>query len=187
MRFELPGYELSLRPIALTDVDNIMSWINDPDVTRNFASMGKTISRADELAFLERTIASDTDRLYAIEDADGNYIGNAGLHKIYWPAKNARIGVVIGEPGARGRGYGQQVLRLLCALAFMRLGLHKVWLIHFDTNARMAHIVNKLGFVYEGTLRDEYYTSKYHDMLRHSLLESDFARLRRSWDIADAL
>ena len=178
---------MSLRPIALSDVDSIMSWINDPVVTRNFAGMGKKISRDDELAFLERTIASDTERLFAIEDASGMYIGNAGLHKIYWPARNARIGVVIGGPDYRGRGYGQQVLRLLCALAFTQLRLHKVWLIHFDTNQRMAHIVNKLGFVHEGTMRDEYFTSQYHDMHRHSLLESDFARLRDGWGIPDPL
>jgi hypothetical protein len=27
-------------------------------------------------------IASDTDRLFAIEDDDGGYLGNAGIHKI---------------------------------------------------------------------------------------------------------
>jgi len=183
--FTYPGYRIQLRPIRVDDVDAIMEWINDPSITRNFAAMSTEITREQEVAFLERTIASDTDRLYAIEDLDGNYLGNAGIHKIYWPARNGRLGIVIGKPGAQGKGIGQEALRLTSARGFVDLGLHKIWLVHFATNARMHHIANKLGFVEEGTLRDEYFHADgFHDMLRHSLLEQEFAALRVQWGIA---
>jgi diamine N-acetyltransferase len=160
-----------------------MDWVNEPDVTRNFAELRETITRDQELAFIERMTASKNDFLYAITDLDGHYIGNAGLHKIYWPALNARLGLVIGSESAKG--LGQQALRLLCAVAFTEHNLHKVWLIHFDTNERMAHIVKKHGFSYEGTLREEYFTTKYHDMVRHSLLASEFEILAPSWSLPD--
>jgi len=184
--FTYPSYRIRLRPIRLDDVDAIMEWINDPAVTRNFAGMSATITREQELAFLERTLASDTDRLYAIEALDGTYLGNAGVHKIYWPARNGRLGVVIGAKGAQGKGLGQEALRLITALGFERLGLHKIWLVHFASNARMHHIAKKLGFVEEGTLRDEYFhDDAFHDMLRHSLLEEEFAALRTQWSVSD--
>ena len=173
--FTLPGYRIRLRPIRLDDVDAIMGWVNDEDVIKNFAGMSKQITREEELAYLEAMIGSDTDRLYAIEDADGQYIGNAGIHKIYWPARNGRLGVVIGGRHRQGQGLGQEVLRLLIALGFDSLKLHKLWVVHFSSNARMAHICDKLGFVQEGVMRDEYFhRDAWHDMVRRSMLQQDY-------------
>lgn len=174
MSFTRPGIPLALRPIRPDDVDHIMEWINDPEVTRNFAHMSAAITREQELAWLERVIASETDRLYAVEDEAGRYLGNAGVHKIYWPARNGRLGLVLGARDARGRGLGSMAMRLLVELAFAELGLHKVWLVHYRDNHRMAHIAAKLGFVEEGVLRDEYFhAERFHDMVRWSLLEDE--------------
>lgn len=183
-RFTYPGFRIQLRPIRVDDVDAIMEWINDPAITRNFAAMSAEITRDQELSFLQKTLDSDTDRLFAIEDLDGNYLGNAGIHKIYWPARNGRLGIVIGRRQAQGKGLGTEALRLITALGFAQLALHKIWLVHFATNARMHHMAEKLGFVEEGTLRDEYFhDGRFHDMLRHSLLEQEFAALRVQWGI----
>ena len=97
-----------------------MEWINEPTVTRNFATMSKKITRDEELAFLEKMIASETDRLFAIESDDGEYLGNAGIHRIYWPAKNGRLGVVVGKKSAQGKGVGTAALRRLCEIGLRR-------------------------------------------------------------------
>jgi RimJ/RimL family protein N-acetyltransferase len=165
---------LGLRPISTSDIDAIMAWINDPEVTRNFAHMSGEITREQELAWLEEVIASPTDRLYAVVDEHGAYLGNAGIHKIYWPARNGRLGLVLGAPGSRSRGLGTHAMRLLTEIAFSELGLHKVWMVHYRSNARMAHLATKLGFTEEGVLRDEYFHGgAFHDMIRWSLLEDD--------------
>lgn len=152
-----------------------MRWIDDPAVTANFASMSRKITREEEIAFLERTIASPDDRLYAIVDGDGRYLGNAGIHKIWWPSRNGRLGVVVGRKEAQGKGVAQRALRELCRVGFDELGLHKLWLMHYRENARMAHLAQKLGFREEGVLRDEYFhQGTWHDMLRHSLLDHEY-------------
>lgn len=168
-----------LRPIRLDDVDAILEWIGDPDVTANFATMSQPITREQELAFLAATLASDTDRLYAIEDPEGRILGTAGIHKIWWPSRNGRIGLVIGRTEVQGRGLAQASLRELCAIGFETLGLHKLWIVHYATNGRMRHIAGKLGFVEEGVLRDEYFhQGTWHDMVRHSLLDHEYRALR---------
>lgn len=173
--FTRPGLRIQLRPIRLDDVDAILEWINDPDVVGNFATLSQRITREEELAFLQRTIASPDDRLYAIEDRQGRYLGNAGIHKIWWPARNGRLGLVIGRRDAQGQGLGREALSLLCALGFEALGLHKLWLMHFRTNARMHHLARALGFQEEGVMRDEYFhQGRFHDMVRHSLLEHEY-------------
>lgn len=170
----LPGLRVGLRPIRRDDVDAILTWINDPVVTRNFADLSKQITRQQELDFLDRMIASETDHLYAIVDLDGTYLGNAGIHKIYWPARNGRLGIVLGMPGSRGRGLGSEVVQLLLHVGFSDLALHKLWLIHYAANHRMEHIAKKCGFVLEGRLRDEYWhDGTFHDMVRHGRLTTD--------------
>ena len=170
-----PPYRVRLRPIRLDDVDAIMEWVNDDEVIGNFAGMSKPITRDEELKYLDAMIHSDTDRLFAIEDQAGRYLGNAGIHKIYWPARNGRLGVVIGRRAEQGRGLGQQVLQSLADVAFTELELHKVWIVHFATNTRMAHICRKLGFGDEGRMRDEYFhRGQWHDMIRWSMLNHEY-------------
>lgn len=178
----LAGYDVRLRPATMNDLDSMMAWVNRPDVTRNFARLSREITRAEEASWLERTLASDTDRLFAVEDRAGTYIGNAGIHQIYQPARAGRLGTVIANQ--QGKGLGQQAIKLLCAAGFIDLQLHKLWMIHFRTNARMSHICAKLGFAFEGVLRDEYFhEERYHDMIRLSLLEHEFRRLRSDWGL----
>ena len=176
--FTRDGAAIALRPIAEGDVDAIMAWINDPEITRNFAAFAEPVSREQELAFVRGMRASTTDRLFAIvpRDApDGRLIGTAGLHRIYWPAKNGRLGLMGGDKHAQGHGVGQAALELLIAFGFERLGLHKLWLVHYADNARMRHIADKLGFRQEGVLRDEYFhRGTWHDMVRHALLEHEW-------------
>lgn len=181
MPITYPGQRIQLRPIRVDDVDAIMTWVNDPEVVRNFATLGN-ITREQEVAFLERMIASETDRLYAIETLDGMYLGNAGVHKIWWPARNGRLGIVIGDKAHHGRGLAQEALRSLLALGFEDLGLHKLWMVHYATNERMRHIAGKLGMTEEGRLRDEYFhQGGFHDMVRHAILEHEYRALAPSW------
>ena len=147
--FTFPGFRVGLRPIVIEDVDSIMEWVNDPSVTRNFAGMSRKITREEEHRFIQGMIDSPTDRLWAVVDQDGVNLGNAGIHKIYWPARNGRLGIVIGRGSAQGRGLGQEALKLLIAKGFMELALHKLWVVHYETNARMQHIMKKLS----GTIR----------------------------------
>lgn len=175
--FTRPGFRIRLRPIAESDVDGILEWINDPAITRNFASFDEPISREQELEFIRAMQRSKTDHLFAVEWADGTgpIIGTAGLHRIYWPAKNGRVGLMIGLKEVQGKGLGQEALRLVVGYGFERLGLHKVWLVHYADNARMRHIAQKLGFTQEGVLRDEYFhNDRWHDMVRHAILEQEW-------------
>jgi diamine N-acetyltransferase len=175
-----PPVTVTLRPLRLDDLDHLMTWVNDPEITRNFAQLGE-ISREQEQAWLERTLAATNERVWAIEDPDGTYLGNVGLHQIHWPSRNARLGIVVASRAHHGRGVAQAALKAVLDRGFAELGLHKIWAVHFHDNARMAHILGKLGFVVEGRLRDEYFhDGRYHDMLRHSILDADHTALRAS-------
>ncbi|MBI1969879.1 GNAT family N-acetyltransferase [Candidatus Woesearchaeota archaeon] len=164
-----------IRPLEMKDLNHIMEWVNDPTVVGKFANFQTPISREREQKFLEQIIASETDKLFAIETEQGEYLGNIGLHQIDWPSRAGRLALIIGKKAHWGEGYAQSALQELLRLAFEQYNLHKVWLVVFEENAKARHIYEKAGFQIEGFLRDEYFhQGEYHNMVRMSMLEHEY-------------
>jgi RimJ/RimL family protein N-acetyltransferase len=65
---------------------------------------------------------------------------------------NFRI-LLVGDRN-RGRGLGTEATRLILAHAFDTVGLHRVELSVYAFNPRARRVYDKVGFVYEGTMRD---------------------------------
>lgn len=82
----------------------------------------------------------------------GALLGEAVLHDL--DAANESIGYRIAlGPGARGRGLGTAVTRLVTAYAFS-VGLHRVALEVYAHNPRAQRAYETAGYRVEGRLRD---------------------------------
>lgn len=180
--FGVNGEEATTRlrgPLGPGDVeemlDRVLGWVNDPEVTKNLARFDHVFTREEERAYLNALFASPNDKVYALEDGGGQYLGQIGVHQIYWPARHGRLGIVLGRKEEWGKGHARRAIAALLPLAFEELKLNKLWTIFFTTNARMRHICEGLGFVQEGVLRDEYFhRGEFHDMVRMSLLAREW-------------
>ncbi|MEZ4365070.1 MAG: GNAT family protein [Kofleriaceae bacterium] len=171
-----------LTPLACADVDDILTWVNDDAVVGNLASFaGAPLTRDDELAWIQRTLASTTDCVCSIRAADdGRYLGQIGIHQIHARSRVGRLAVVVARRAEMGRGVGSAAIRAMLDRAFAAtdaggLGLHKVWLMVFASNTRSLGIYRRLGFVDEGIMRQEYvHAGAWHDMARLSVLASEW-------------
>ena len=166
-----------LRPLAASDLDHIMGWVNDPAIVGNFAAFsGKAFTREEEKAYIDKLLASPSDRVFSVERvADGHYVGQVGIHQIHAPSRVGRLACIIAKRAEMGRGYGTGAIRLVLDWAFHEAKLHKVWLMCFKENSRARAIYQRIGFIEEGTLREEYlHAGVYHDMVRMSLLEREW-------------
>lgn len=173
-----------IRPLLMSDLDNIMTWVNNPEVVINFQNFDMHITREAEKAFLEKALANKDDRMYAVESESEEYLGNAGIHGISSKNKLGRLALIIGNRDYQGRGYGQSALKELLKYAFEENGLNKVWLIVLKENEKGIHIYNKTGFNVEGILREEYADreGKFHDMIRMSMLRKEYDTLKQEWE-----
>jgi RimJ/RimL family protein N-acetyltransferase len=170
---------IHLRPLCEEDVDNIMTWVNEPAVVGNFAAFAAApLSRQDELAWVRRTMAATNERVWSVlADEDQRYIGQVGIHQIHSHSKVGRLGVVIAATREMGRGYGSAAIGGALDCAFGELGLHKVWLMVFRHNTRSRGIYQRIGFVEEGVLREEYFhDGAWHDIVRMSVLAREWPR-----------
>lgn len=168
---------VALRPLAESDVDSIMTWVNQPEVIGNIAAFsGPPLTRDDELAYVRRTLASPSDRVWSVLDAaTGRYLGQVGLHQIHARSRVGRVACVIGARADHGKGFGTAAVRALVERGFGELGLHKLWLMVFRHNERGRRLYSRIGFVEEGVMREEYFhDGTWHDMVRFGLLAREW-------------
>lgn len=100
-------------------------------------------------------------------------IGQAAFKSIRWFNRKAELSLFI-HPDFQHRQYGTKILRAMIAHAFNHLNLHRLEAEVIRYNPAAIKLVEKLGFVNEGCLREaRYFDGKYHDIFRYGLLKSD--------------
>jgi ribosomal-protein-alanine N-acetyltransferase len=171
----LIGEKIYLRPIERADAPLLVSWINHPEVTRTLRRHRPMNLQVEE-EFIDRTARSDTDLavLIVVKETD-TPVGTAGLHHIDAKNRHAEFGIMIGEPGEWGKGYGSEATRLMLRHAFETLNLNRIWLHVYEYNDRAIRSYEKLGFTKEGVLRQENFREgRYWDTIVMALLREEW-------------
>lgn len=177
----IEGNIINLRAQDAADVDRVLRWINDREVTRHLNARYQ-YSRLFEEDWLTRrasTPQSFTDVHFAIETKDGVHIGHIGFHVVSPEDRNAHLGMMIGEKAYWSRGYGTDALMTLLRFAFDEMNLHRVDLNVDADNLRAIACYRKCGFVEEGRERDaRYQGGRYGDQLVMGVLREEFVAVR---------
>ena len=102
------------------------------------------------------------------------YIFLTGILKIHRVARE--LGIVIGDPGDWGHGYGTEATQLVLDYGFNEMKLHRIELLVLDFNNRARRVYEKLGFVVEGVQREaRLIDDKWCDVIQMSILEGEYA------------
>ena len=105
----------------------------------------------------------------------GKIIGITFLHSLDQNDRRARFAVGIYNLENWNKGYGQEITTAVLQHAFSTLLLHKVELRVLAFNKRAINSYKKVGFIYEGTLRDNaYINNEWHDDIIMSILHSEY-------------
>ncbi|MCX4524660.1 MULTISPECIES: GNAT family N-acetyltransferase [unclassified Streptomyces] len=96
--------------------------------------------------------ADDAAVFSVVAAGSGELAGEALLWGIDTHNRGAHLGMSL-LPGCRGRGYGTDVVRLLCHYGFTVRGLHRLQVDTLADNTAMIGAAIRAGFTLEGTLR----------------------------------
>lgn len=144
---KLTGVTCYLSPCSPEDAEKWAEWDND---------LGVTIPLGDE-AYVPTSLEKSREALndavqnrahvFSIVDQEtGAVIGRCMLFDVDHINRTAMLGIVIGEKGYWGRGYGQEATRLLVEYGFSLLNLNSIMLGTFEFNQRAIHCYEKVGF-----------------------------------------
>ena len=108
----------------------------------------------DAEAFILDMSQADPNKTFAFAIiAEGKVVGSIGVFRrenIH--NKTAELGYYVGEP-YWGRGIGTDAVRLLCRYIFQETDILRIFAEPFSQNKGSRRILEKNGFVLEGTLR----------------------------------
>jgi RimJ/RimL family protein N-acetyltransferase len=179
----MEGDLVRLRGYEKSDIEAVMIWVNDEEVTRFLLSpaLRYPVSSLAEEKFIESAAdPSSPDRIFVIETvADRKYIGTLDLHAIDWHNRRTEVGIVIGDKRYWSKGYGTDAMRLALRLAFDRMNLHRVTLHVDEDNHRAIRCYEKCGFLREGVLRDDRFLDGcYHHTIAMGILAGEYRALQ---------
>jgi len=107
--------------------------------------------------------------------SDDLVIGFVTLFSVKWSNQTAEMAIGIGDKAYRGKGYGQDALKLILNYAFNELNLHRVSLHVMSYNTDAIKAYERIGFVLEGTQRQAILRQgKRYDLCQYGILRDEF-------------
>ena len=172
---KLSGTRCYLSPMCLDDYALYTEWLNDLETTQYLTLSTANITLENEKECLRRL---SREHNYAIVDQkEDMLIGNCGLVQWDQIQATAEIGIFIGHPDYRDKGYGSEAMTLLLKYAFDYLNIKSVFLKVFGFNHRAVRCYEKVGFKMIGRWRSavEQHGAR-HDILLMDCLPEDLNR-----------
>ena len=144
----ISGARVLLRPVEEDDYPIIQRWQNDPEVwwcmdyERPFS--------LQDVADGER-LALDEGHPFIVE-AEGRPIGRVGLGSFRRRDRICSLSLFIGDPAARGKGYGVEAAATLAGYAFDRMDLSRIEVWTLAVNDAAVRAFERCGFVRDAVL-----------------------------------
>ncbi|MBC7814016.1 MAG: GNAT family N-acetyltransferase [Burkholderiales bacterium] len=167
---------LHLRQLLPTDGAALFVIKSDFEVTKHYGQEPHQ-SVSDSLAWIDAlrtSYARRTDIAWAVTLKDGTFIGACTLWNLDAGYHHGEIGYEL-HPTYEKRGFMTEAMSAILDYGFNTLGLHRIEATPFDDNGASKSLLLKLGFTYEGNLRQRYFfRDHYKDQLYYGLLKAEW-------------
>lgn len=174
---KLESERLFLKRLSMEELSGgYVSWLNDPEVCRYNSHGDEKYTRAMAEKFIRSSIVDRTRMVWAVYLKEkGIHIGNISLQRIDPKNRSAEIAYLFGEKAYWGKGYAKEASRILLALAFKDLKLHRVYFGTNINNLAMRKLGKNLGFQKEGILKDaQYKNGEFNDVVIYGVLAREY-------------
>ena len=163
--------KLRLRPLESKDLPFVHAIDNERHTMAFWFT--EPYESLDELTILYNKHIHDDDERRFVIDVDGKFAGIIELTSINFIHRNAEIQIII-KSDFQGHGLAEIAMFKGLDYAFNILNMHKVYLYVDKQNHKALHIYEKLGFIPEGVLRQQFFVEgAYHDSIIMGILRDE--------------
>ncbi|NLB91483.1 MAG: GNAT family N-acetyltransferase [Clostridiales bacterium] len=147
--------DILLRPITLEATQNIIQWRNSDFVRKHFVYQ-KEFTKESHEEWMNTMVSPGKVAQFIIHAVPmGKDIGSVFLRDIDPIHQKAEFGIFVGDPAARGKGFGTMAAKGIIQFGFEKLQLHKIFLRVFAENPAAIASYQKAGFIIEGHMVDD--------------------------------
>jgi ribosomal-protein-alanine N-acetyltransferase len=167
--------KIMMRPFEDTDLEQVFNGLSNPDVIRYYGVSYDSLEACKEqMQWYKQLQENNTGAWWAICSLDNKvFYGASGISGYSKQHHKAEIGYWL-LPEFWGKGIITAATALVCLYAFELFALHRIEAIIEPQNASSKKVMHKLGFQYEGTMRDaEIKNGRYIDLEMYSKLITD--------------
>ncbi|NEC85750.1 GNAT family N-acetyltransferase [Streptomyces sp. SID12501] len=174
---------LLVRELTPGDVDAVHAIYGDPKATEHLSFDPRTRDQVEQIVARSIEAAhADERREYAlavVEQTGGDLVGFGRLALDPHQPGAATMGFAL-RVSSWGRGYGLETVRLLLAVAFEDLGLHRVWGARSPANEASAQTMERAGMIVEGRIREHIQRGgRWRDSIVHAVLDHEWQSANR--------
>ncbi|MBQ9016037.1 MAG: GNAT family N-acetyltransferase [Firmicutes bacterium] len=165
-----------IREVKFRDYEYFAEWEKDPEVTA-YLSFDEDRSYEDVVNEAIRDKNDDTKMdLTIVDKRTDQPIGRILVTRIDRHSDSLDVTkLYIGEKELRGKGLGEEIMRLLLAYFFTFMHMERVSLDYYTGNKNAQNLYEKLGFKAEGIARNATKKNgRYYDLNLMSMLRSEF-------------
>jgi len=172
--FSFAGYRL--RRIRPGDIEQVYAGLSHPQVIAHYGvSYPSLAATHEQMQWYEQLLADRTGIWWGLADDRDVLIGACGFNDWNHQYQRIEMGYWL-LPHHWQRGLMQQALPHILRHALASMGVHRIHLDIEPENVASWRLAEKLGFSFEGTLRDvEYKGGRYLSLHQYSLLATDQA------------
>ncbi|QZX99927.1 GNAT family N-acetyltransferase [Halobaculum rubrum] len=172
----LSGESVSLCTVEEGDISFVHETVNSPDIRKTMQP-----SRPYSLNEIRSLFTADPESSSAVRfvvAVDTEAVGLVGYSIEDTSAGIAEPSCWI-HPSNWGEGYGSEAIELLVEYGFKQRRLHKFVAEVVEFNDASKRLVEKVGFVEEGRLREQdFVDGQYHDCVLYGLLATEWQSCR---------
>ena len=175
---EIDTGRLILRSFRHEDAESMFrNWLSDEEVQSMYGEPTYTsLEQVNELIdrYISQTEEGRAFRWEVIEKTSGECIGQASYFLVDQNNHFGEVEYCISRT-FQGKGYATEATRAVIDFGFEKIGFHKVQICCRPSNRSSKRVIEKCGFIHEGTLRDYFFRNGgYEDRMFFSILKSEY-------------
>lgn len=169
---------LILRKFNFNDAEDMLDlWISKPEIQHMYSEpIYTTLDEVKNLLqkYIDNYDNSDYYRWAIIDNDSKRCIGQIAFYLVNLNNHFAEIEYCIAS-GYQNKGLMTEAVKALIKFGFEKIALHKIQISTKEINTPSKRVIEKCGFIYEGTSRDYFYfNGRYIDRLYYSMLKNEY-------------